>query len=146
MVVEKNSALPHPTGSIPPPPAMPTDTDDPDAPEVPLPDDPEVVKARVWYCIEGAEDLRGLADWIKYKGETELYNQELAKQQTPPATTATTAISPTDKTIPGRHILEAVQVPLVKSSKQDLVVKEDFMPLVEKIKKISGFMELAQGE
>jgi hypothetical protein len=148
IVVEKGAALPHPSGVLPPPPSMPSDSGmDADMPELPQPDDEETIKERVWYAVSGADDIRDLAEWVRFKGETAIYWQELAKQQRPLTPGPSVPVSPSCKNpaglmSPSRHILDAVRVPIKKPAEEKVIKKEDYMPLVDKLKKVAMYMEV----
>jgi hypothetical protein len=147
IVIEKGPGLPHPSGVIPPPPSMPSDSGmDPDMPDLPQPDDEETIKDRVWYAVSEPEPIRALADWIRFKGETAIYWQEMAKQQRPPTPGPSVPASPALAASPSRHVVEAVRVPSKKGEEvkaEKVVRKEDFMPLVDKLKKIATYLEVA---
>lgn len=135
IVVEKGNDLPHPLGKVPPPPSMPSDNGmDIDVPEVPQPDDEETIAARVWYCLDTAEDVKRAADWIKCKGDTAIYWQEVLKQSRPMTPVSSVPASPMS---PSRKVLDSVRA--VKKREEE-VTKDHYMPLVDKLKKIAGFM------
>ena len=125
----------------------PADDDD----QPPEAEDEEVVRQRVWYCVDQPDDIRQLAEWIKYKGETAIYWQEFAKhpQQRPLTPMSSLPASPGPVSPSKRHLLQSVSVPSPSKKKHSgkerrLVNKDDFMPLVDKIKKIAAFMEVAR--
>ncbi|KAA8913633.1 hypothetical protein FN846DRAFT_79705 [Sphaerosporella brunnea] len=149
IVIEKNPALPHPSGVLPPPPSVPSDSGmDPDMPDLPVPDDEETVRARIWYLVSETADIQQLADWIRFKGEMALYEQELAKVQSPPTPGPSVPASPSPNAAasPMRQVMEAVSVPVRKKDYYPLartpVTKEGFMPLVDKLKKLASYFAL----
>ncbi|KAF8539467.1 hypothetical protein BDD12DRAFT_837908 [Trichophaea hybrida] len=148
IVVEKGSDLPHPSGVLPPPPSMPSDSGlDPDAPELPQLDDEDTIKERMWYCVDQPDDIRHLAEWIKFKGEMAIYWQEIAKQQPRPMTPVSSVPGSPMPMSPSRRLLEAVRVPATIKKKKDderVVNRDEFMPLIEKLKKTAAFMEIAR--
>jgi len=121
---------------------MPSDSGlDPDAPELPQPDDEDTIRERVWYCVDQPEDIRQLAEWIKFKGETAIYWQEIAKQR--PMTPVSSV--PGSPMSPSRRLLEAVRVPAtIKKRDERVLSRDEFIPLVEKLKKVATFMEIVR--
>jgi hypothetical protein len=146
IVVERAENIPHPSGVLPPPPTVPSDNGvDEDAPEVPQPED-ETIRKRIWYAVSGKHDVKQLAEWIKFMGEMAIYEQDVANQQ--PITPESSV--PASPNRAGKNVLIEVRVPgrknnnngSLKSEKQH-VFRGDYMPLVEKLRKISSFVDEA---
>ncbi|KAI5858138.1 hypothetical protein BZA05DRAFT_415498 [Tricharina praecox] len=153
VVVEKGKNLPHPTGVLPPPPSIASDPgadheeDHDEDQEEPEEYDEEAIRERVWYAVSEPCDIRQLADWIKYKGDSAIYEQ--ATQNHPPTPGPSVPVSPKNAT-PARQFLSSVNVSPTKGGAPANapavpaapVKKEDFMPLVDKIRKIADYFEL----
>ena len=136
VVVEKGKNLPHPTGVLPPPPSISSDPGA-DQEEEQEEYDEEAIRERVWYAVSEPHDIHQLADWIKYKGDSAIYQQEIRPLTPGPSVPASPSSTPT------RQFLTAVSIPPKKGGVSGTpVVKEDFMPLVEKIHKIADYFEL----
>ncbi|KAH0609324.1 uncharacterized protein H6S33_012810 [Morchella sextelata] len=150
IVVQKNPTLPHPSGTLPPSdePANPLD-DDSSLPDAPEEDDEEIAKARIWYAVEGASNIRHLAKWIRY--QTDLYffkkvSESSAFAATPPDTPRKKKKEEIMPDTPSRQLMVEVRMPHRAASPklrpEELVTKENTEAFYSQLLKIAGFMEL----
>ncbi|RPB17759.1 hypothetical protein P167DRAFT_601557 [Morchella conica CCBAS932] len=149
IVVQKNPTLPHPSGTLPSDePANPLD-DASSLPDAPEEDDEEIAKARIWYAVEGASNIRHLAKWIRY--QTDLYffkkaNESAAFAATPPDTPRKKKKEEVMPDTPSRQLMVEVRMPhrtaSPKLTPEELVTKENTEAFYSQLLKVAGFMEL----
>jgi hypothetical protein len=148
IVIEKNQTLPHPSGAFPPPPTIPSDNGmDPNAPAPSQPEDEETVKGRIWYAVSEPENIRHLAEWVKFNGEMAIYWQEVAKTRpmTPGPSVPTSpngkglgdTIGPSKQSALEIHVHSNIK----RGTEAEDVVEGKFMPLVEQLKRIAEYMD-----
>lgn len=142
VVVEKNASLPHPSGVLPEP------TDEPAADESDVSGKKDTndddASSRIWYAVSGAQNIRNLAEWIKYQTDLVLFARATAANS---AVATTIPDSPLNKSTetPSRKLMVEVRLPRRTSEPidpVDFVTKESTEALCSQLQKIAGFMEL----
>lgn len=147
VVVEKNVRLPHPSGVLPKPVDEPGATDQSDVSEKDANDDD--APSRIWYAVSGAQNIRNLAEWIKYQTDLVLFAKTSAansKTADPPSAMAAPD-SPWNRSVdtPSRKLMVEVRLPRRTSEPidpADFVTKESTEAMCSQLQKIAGFMEL----
>lgn len=150
IVVQKNPALPHPSGTLPPSDAPANSPqDDSSLPDAPEEDDEEIAKTRIWYAIEGASNIRHLAKWIRYQTDLHYFkkvNESSTFAATPPDTPRKKKKEEVMPDTPSRQLMVEVRMPhrAVNATlkPEELVTKENTEAFYSQLLKVAGFMEL----
>lgn len=155
VVVEKNRDLPHPSGALP---KVMDDLSNPadDEPDVPEKKDEDDAASRIWYAVSGSQNVRKLAEWIKYQTDLVLFAKATAaNNKIGDSLPVVAAAAPKNKHAPekastdtvSRKLLVEVRLPLRTSEPADpadLVAKESTEAFCFQLQRIANFMELGE--